>query len=333
MNARVGGTLAAWVLAAACGTPIAHADDGDLIPIARGAEHVRQEVSGVQRLGGSPIPAEQVAAQSATTYVQSRLSPAIYASIGGSDDLGTAFRRQAGLCGDIVEAFIQILQRASVRALPVQFFYTVDGERQSHVAAQVWWGDGWHYVDPTWGVLFERHHRVLDIEHVLALKHPYRYALMNRLVPWTDANLRRGGGWSPLSYLTDATDRQVVANGSGTVLPPRTVVGTAATWDLSLMPDYVGTYVPYAGELVAIRQRLTLPATGGRALTITTRGKLCGGLGVLHVGPVDVPFADVPDAADLTVALPAQTRAVTVWADGGDPAEPCAVLLAGLHAT
>jgi hypothetical protein len=314
---------AAFLLAA----PSAHADDVVSIPIARGVEHVQQEVAGVERLGGAPVPVEQVAAQSALTYVQSRLSPAIYAAVGGSDDLTTAFRLQAGLCGDIVEAFMEIMQRAGYRVLPVQFFWAADGARDNHVAAQVWWGGGWHYVDPTWGVLFERQGRVLDIHEVLKLHHPSRYALMNRLVPWTDANIRRGGSWSPLGYLADVTGRQVVAGGAGTVSPMRRGDG----WDLRLMPDYIGAYVPYAGQLVRIRQRLMLPA-GAHTLTVSTRGKLCGGLGLLHVGPVDVAFSDVPDAGDLTVPLPAAARTVTLSADGGDPAEPCAVLLSGLSA-
>lgn len=306
--------------------PAAHADDV-LIPISRGVDHVQQEIAGLQ-LTSTPLPREQIAAQSALTYVQGRLSPAISAATGGPTDLATAFQRQAGLCGDIVEAFMEILQRVGVRALPVQWFYTVDGVRQNHVAAQVWWSGRWHYVDPTWGVLFERGGSVLTPEQVAALPNPRRYAIMNQLVPWTYANSVRGGGWDPLSYLTEAQHRQVVMNGAGTVSPPR--VGT--TWDLSLMPDYAGTYVPYAGQLVAIHQRLQLPA-GRHTITLGSRGKLCGGLGVLHVGPVDIPFASVPDNGPLTVTLPASTKTVTLWADGGDPAEPCAVLLSGLSAT
>jgi hypothetical protein len=313
------------VLAAA--TPAAYADDSVSFPIDQGVEHVQQEIAGVDLLGGSTLPREQLAAQSALTYVQGRLSPAIHAAIGGAADLETAFQLQSGLCGDIVEAFMEIMQRVGVRTLPVQWFYTVDGVRQNHVAAQVWWRGRWHYVDPTWGVLFERSGSVLGPEQVARLKRPHRYAVMNNLVPWTYANARRGGGWDPLSYLTEARARQVVMNGAGTIRPPR----TGATWDLSLTPDYVGTYVPYAGQLVAIRQRLTLPA-GRHSLELESKGKLCGGLGVLHVGPVDVPFASVPDAGPLTVSLAAATKTVALWADGGDPAEPCAVLLAGLSA-
>jgi hypothetical protein len=302
------------------------------LPIERGVQHVRAEVAGVQRLGGLPIPAEQVAAQSALTWVQSRLSPAIYAEVGGVNDLRAAFRLQAGLCGDIVEAFMRVLQGVGVRVLPVQFFYVLAGERHNHVAAQVLWGGSWHYVDPTWGVLFEKPGQgVLSPEQVLALKAPSRYALMNRLVPWTDANVRRGGGWRPLGYLTDATERQVVMNGAGSVEPPRSTAGATTTFDLTLMPDYVGTYVPYAHQLVAIEQRLRVPA-GPRALVLTTRGKLCGGLGVLTVGTQRIAFADVPDAGELRVALSGRAQTMTVSAGGGDPAEPCAVLLAGARA-
>lgn len=331
------------------------------VPIERGVEHVRQEVEGIEALGGSAIPLEQVAAQSALTWVQSRLSPAIAALIGGSTDLQTAFRMQAGLCGQIVESFMQILQRIGVRVLPVQFFYVLGGERQSHVAAQVWWRGHWHYVDPTWGVLFEKHGTVLDPEDVLALTHPDRYALMNRLVPWTDANVRRGGGWSPLGYLTQASQRQVVMNGSGTVAPPRVVAprtassGAAAaagagpaagagaagsgatptvplaTWSLSLMPDYIGTYTPYAHQLVAISQQLSLPK-GTRTLVIGVRGQLCGGPGTLRVGPVTVPWSEVPDNADLRVPLPRGLSTITLTAGGGDPTQPCAVLLSSLSA-
>jgi hypothetical protein len=314
------------------------------LPIETGVEHVRQEVEGIQALGGSRIPLEQVAAQSALTWVQSQLSPAIAALVGGSTDLTTAFRLQAGLCGQIVESFMQILQRVGVRVLPVQFFYVLGGERQSHVAAQVWWRGHWHYVDPTWGVLFEKHDTVLGPEDVLKLSNPDRYALMNRLVPWTDANVRRGGGWSPLGYLTAAKDRQVVMNGAGTVAPPRSSPAKVtdasaplvtppalATWSLSLMPDYVGSYAPYARQLVTITQRLTLPK-GARTLVIGVRGKLCGGIGTLHVGPVAVPWDEVPDNADLRVPLPRGLSTITLTTGGGDPSQACAVLLTSLSA-
>jgi hypothetical protein len=222
------------------------------------------------------------------------------------------------------------------------------GERQSHVAAQVWWRGHWHYVDPTWGVLFEKHGTVLDPEQVLALANPDRYALMNRLVPWTDANVRRGGGWSPLGYLTSARDRQVVMNGAGTVAPPRTPIparaagasssasgggspSVRAEWSLSLMPDYVGSYAPYARQLVDIAQRLTLPA-GTRTVVLGVRGKLCGGIGTLKVGPVTVPWSAVPDNAELRVPVPRGTSRITISAGGGDPAEACAVLLSALRA-
>jgi len=324
--------LAAALAGAACAHADvgADADAGVPVPIVEGIRHVREEVAGVRTLDSS-VPWPQVAAESALTYVQSRLSPAVFAAIGGGDDLEAAFARQAGLCGQIVEAFMQILRGAGVDVLPVQFFYVLDGTRMSHVAAQVRWRGRWHYVDPTWGLLFERGGRVLSPEQVLALRHPARYMLMNRLVPWTDANVRRGGGWSPLSYLTAATHRQVVMNGKGTVRPPRSVSGSRATWSLALMPDYVGTYVPYAGKLVGIGMRLEIPA-GARTLVIATRGKLCGGLGTLRAGRAAIPFADVPDAGELRVPLAPRTRAVTLRAGGGNADQPCAVLLDGLRA-
>ncbi len=311
-------------------TPPAPASGSVSMPIALGIEHVRGEVQGVRRAGGLRVPWQQLAAQSALTYVQSRLSPAIYAASGGSDDLTTAFARQAALCGQIVEAFLQIMQGVGARVLPVQFFYVAGGVRQSHVAAQVRWGGRWRYVDPTWGALFERDGEVLSPQQVLRLADPQRYAVMNRLVPWTDANLRRGGGWSPLSYLTVARERQVILDGAGTIVPPRRLEDGAARWDLTLLPDYVGTYPPYARQLVGVRMRLALPADA-RALVLSVRGKLCGGLGVLHVGGDTVPFADVPDLGELHVARLPGTSVVTLWADGGDPAEPCAVLLTGVR--
>lgn len=330
-SAAAADTAASTATAAPVAPPAPSSYDVSL-PIERGVTHVQQEVEGIERLGGSRVPVAQVAAQSALTWVQARLSPAIAALIGGSTDLQTAFQLQAGLCGQIVESFMQILQRVGVRVLPVQFFYVLGGERQSHVAAQVWWSGHWHYVDPTWGVLFEKGDRVLGPKQVLGLSDPERYALMNRLVPWTDANLRRGGGWSPLGYLTAARHRQVVMDGEGTVAPPRTPTGPhAASWSLTLMPDYVGAYAPYAHQLVGITQRLTLPR-GARQLVIGVRGKLCGGIGTLTVGPVTVPWAAVPDNADLTVPLPRGTTSVTLSVSGGDPAEACAVLLSGLRA-
>lgn len=131
--------LVGVVVAALAGAACAHADvgaDADAgvpVPIVEGIRHVREEVAGVRTLD-SVVPWPQVAAESALTYVQSRLSPAVFVAMGGGDDLEAAFARQAGLCGQIVEPFMQILRGAGVDVLPVQFFYVLDGTRRSHVA-------------------------------------------------------------------------------------------------------------------------------------------------------------------------------------------------------
>lgn len=56
-----------------------------------------------------------------------------------------------GICGNHQLLFIDILKKTGVKAKPVDFYYSINGLRQSHAAAEVYTGNKWVYFDITWG--------------------------------------------------------------------------------------------------------------------------------------------------------------------------------------
>lgn len=295
-----------------------------------GVREVRARVEGV--IAGPGGERERATTLAAVSWVQAHVSPELVARAAAAPDDITA---RAGLCGAMVETFMQIVQRLGVRVLPVQFFFNRGEQRSSHVAAEVRWGGRWRYVDPTWGTLFETPGRgVLSLDQVLELRDPGRYALMNRLAPWTDANLRRGGGWDPLGYLRGTRGRTVISGGDGRIALPAVATATGARFALAFAPDYVGRLAPYAHQLVDVQHVVEVPR-GLRTLTVTARVATCGGPGslVAHTaaGTVRAGLTAVRDGGSLRLALPASGR-VVLDTTGGDPTQSCALVLSDLRA-
>lgn len=59
-----------------------------------------------------------------------------------------------GICGNQTALFVALAEKVGLQARPVQFFYYADKMRQSHIAAEVYYGRSWHYFDSTWGTFF-----------------------------------------------------------------------------------------------------------------------------------------------------------------------------------
>jgi hypothetical protein len=60
-------------------------------------------------------------------------------------------RDSFGICGNHQFLFVAILQLLGVEARPVDFYYSLNGHRYSHAAAEIKINDHWGYFDITWG--------------------------------------------------------------------------------------------------------------------------------------------------------------------------------------
>lgn len=100
------------------------------------------------------------AALSALNYLQTIISPPRYGYIrrhtgNARPVVGTkmCLLKKAGICGNQIEAFIDIMNQIEIPVREVQFYYTTNrGKRKSHIAIEVEWGDKWHFFDVTWGM-------------------------------------------------------------------------------------------------------------------------------------------------------------------------------------
>ena len=77
-----------------------------------------------------------------------------------------------GLCGNHQYLFIALLKRIGVMARPVDFYFTLNGIRQTHAAAEVKIGNKWVYFDISWGSYWIQKSsellHLISIEEILA---------------------------------------------------------------------------------------------------------------------------------------------------------------------
>jgi hypothetical protein len=86
---------------------------------------------------------------SARYSLQQRTNPATFQVPIGTE---ICLARGIGICGQHIQAFLDVMDRLGVRARPIQVYYaTAEGRRQNHVVAEVEWGGRWHMFDVTWG--------------------------------------------------------------------------------------------------------------------------------------------------------------------------------------
>jgi Transglutaminase-like superfamily len=77
---------------------------------------------------------------------------------------------QAGICGHAALTFAAIIKRLGFPVRSVQFYYsTPQGDPDSHIADEVYYDDGWHFFDPTFGTFWtDAAGQVLSISDVRA---------------------------------------------------------------------------------------------------------------------------------------------------------------------
>ena len=96
-------------------------------------------------------------------HVQSRLSPLNYSILVKANKkppLNTeeCLALEAGICGSQVQAFLAIVKQFGIRARPVEFYLrgSIPAKNHSHICAEVFYDDGWHFFDVTWGTFYRR---------------------------------------------------------------------------------------------------------------------------------------------------------------------------------
>lgn len=305
------------------------------------AAFVAREVAGIQGAAGRHQPREYTVAMAAAQYVRTRASSAVYALDQRTvmrlptSDPEDALRTQAGICGGHVQVFITLLRRLGVAAEPAQIFYTADGERQNHVAAEVRWAGHWHFFDVTYGAVFEdSRRRLMSLDEVLRSREPMSHARLDALDPWTDSAERKGG--DPFAYVRHGIPRQVIRLGAGQIAAPapRAIAADPAVraYDLTLLPDYVGTGLPYADVPVSVAWKLTVP-TRRPWLALKVRTQYCPGGGSLRAqGSHYATSVDLSRVSwtGLTALRAPAGATVRLAVEARVPGTPCEVVIDGI---
>jgi hypothetical protein len=136
--------------------------DGIATPLAFAEEQVRREVF-YEEHQALPYSHGRLVAQAAMDYVVGHVSASAYGYLevtGGALPLPTpdsTLGTQAGICGFAALTFAAIVKHFGYQVRSVQFYYTEPppySTAASHVAVEVYYDGGWHFFDPTFGVLW-----------------------------------------------------------------------------------------------------------------------------------------------------------------------------------
>jgi hypothetical protein len=148
-------------------------------PFAVAIEQVRREVA-YARHNGANLPSSQgqLDSQASLDYVVGHVSASAYGYLemnslplpGSAPD--AILGGQAGICGHAALTFAAIVKRLGYPVRSVQFWYTDPppyNTPDSHVADEVYYDDGWHFFDPTFGNFWtDTNGHVLSIGEVRA---------------------------------------------------------------------------------------------------------------------------------------------------------------------
>lgn len=117
---------------------------------------------------------------------------------------------QAGICGNAEAVFAMLLGELGYRTRSVQFFMP-NGD--THIAAEVSYGGGWHYFDPTYGVYYIRGGIVLPIRAVRRLPDAAAFRVADQSLLWTVA-AEEDGAWihTGIAQAVDPAARVVIGS-------------------------------------------------------------------------------------------------------------------------
>lgn len=129
-------------------------------------------------------------------------------------DAETILAKQEGICGHAGIALQAILTKCKVSNKHVEI-YQADGG--GHVAVEAGWGRTWHYLDPTWGTIYVKDDRVLNLKQILAygdMKEAYQVTFGSQY--WRNVVERVPGG--PNATGLSALDNPIYITSGGSVI-------------------------------------------------------------------------------------------------------------------
>ena len=265
--------------------------------------------------GATAEPGPRDYAEAATRYVLTHVRPDAFSALIEEGqplpaDAGEALRLGAGLCGNATEVLIRVLAELGIRARPVLMFFPVDGVTTSHVAAEAFWDGTWHYLDPTYGGIFESDGRVLSVDELLGTSD-----LKPLLV-----DLGSGEEGIPPEGLDTELSYLAAADGGDVAVPPQATLAPVAEpdpeggvkFDLADYPDTIGQVDSYGG--VSLRYQWNIASDGATELVVDPADTTCGPDAVLAARAPDGRETSSPIAElgteESTMALPPASAVV-----------------------
>lgn len=302
---------------------------------------IRSETSGIQDAWLSSDVERVATAEyesylltlSAAQHIQNRLSVGRYWTL---DKQGRApssteecLRAAAGICGNHVQAMVDVMPRLGCVARPIGFYFNgAFGTAVSHSAVEVAWSGRWHYVDVTNGAIFRRNDSaapdLLSTAEILDSPHPRDLAILNGSKPEFQMTSEIVG--HPLDYLTSHPD--VIVDGEGAVRLRALKDGEWMRFQMHSLPTYVGSVPAATGGYGWLRLLLLIEEPVDRLeILITEVTDLAGIVGTLCVQS-DLGEWEAPITAEMSkVDLPVQAHGGHIELSIKAPAAgPCCVV-------
>lgn len=239
---------------------------GDVFETA--ANVIRAEAKAAQRIArelGHDISLDFLTAVTAMQYVQSRVSPYVYASLPTDQQAFTSpagpLQTGAGLCGNQVDTFLRLMRRLGIRERAVQI-YQIDAAGNNHIVAEVWFGGKWNLFDVTWATFYRRPgaapDALLSLEELHAESRPEALAVTNHSnVVWEVYRLTS----TPRLAYAKARRAQTFYDGAGTVRLTASPATGPVMYRPHLLPNMLGTW-KYDPDKQPVQTRWVL--AGGR---------------------------------------------------------------------
>lgn len=208
-----------------------------------------------------------------------------------------------GSCGNQTAVGLGLFERAGFTARPVEFYYTMNGDRQSHIVPEVLIDGRWRMIDTTYGAYWATS-TAGDPFALLSTQQIIKDAQAPET--WNDALRPYGvydavGSSEPFAYLTN--DPQVVRGGVGTITID---IDTPAGEDLfHHLPNFVGDNLP-DGSSQGLDYRFTGATEDVSAVTVKVAGSAIAGdaPASLCIDDTCEPYSNDRDQYDFAVSKP-----------------------------
>jgi hypothetical protein len=314
----------------ACGGGDVRGDDPRRTPtphLDQAVELVRDQVSW---FGPKPqrVSREFLCAVAVMNFVQSRVSPLNYAvlSKGGKVLPRTAeeyLTARAGICGGQVMTFREILDRLDIRNRPVEFYMRgpSKAENHSHIGAEVFYADKWHFFDITWGTFFRSGDGiddVLSIGEIRKTDNVEDLAVTNHSDLWFQQ--WKSGGLDPFEYITWKETDVIVGRDGIVILRPDVDPEKGQVYTPTHQPGYVGRN-NRSSDFGTLSFRLTGAQRRAVRCTVSVSGVAGSGQLVIRAktGAATVPLSDLtPGDHKINISRLEIDDELTVSVDSGD---------------